>query len=103
MTPPKTFSESLRENMRRVVLDLLEQAAGYNLSANMIRVGLAEFGHHPSTDQIETEMNWLAEQGYLSVEKRGENILVAKLTRRGADVVEGRAAVPGVAKQPIGD
>lgn len=103
MTPPKTFKDRLREDVRRVVLDLLEQAAGYDLSADMIRAGLAEFGHRPSADQLKTELNWLAEQGYLNIEKRGEGILVAKLTRRGADVAEGRVAVPGVAEPPIGD
>lgn len=103
MTPPKTFNESLREDVRRVVLDLLEQAAGHDLNADMIRLGLAQFGHHPSADQLETELSWLSEQGYLSVEKRGYGILVAKLTRRGADVAKGRAVVPGVGEPPIGD
>lgn len=99
----KTFRQSLREDVRRVVLDLLEQAAGHDLSAAMIRVGLAEFGHRPSADELNTELHWLAEQGYLNIETRGEGILVAKLTQRGADVAEGRAAVPGVAAPPIGD
>ena len=103
MTPAKTFKQRLREDVRRIVLDLLEQDAGYDLSATMIQTGLAEFGHRPSADQLKTELNWLAEQGYLNLETRGDNILVAKLTQRGADVVEGRAAVPGVAKPPIGD
>ena len=101
--PTKEFKERLRENMRRVVLDLLEQADGYDLSVEMIRAGLAEFGHRPSADKLKTEINWLAEQGYLNIERRGDSILVATLTQRGADVVEARAAVPGVAKPPIGD
>lgn len=103
MSPVKTFKQRLREDVRRVILDLLEQADGYDLSADMIRTGLAQFGHRPSADQLKTELNWLAEQDYLNLETRGDNILVAKLTQRGADVVEGRAAVPGVAKPPIGD
>lgn len=103
LTHAKTFKQRLREDVRRVVLDLLAQAAGYDLSTDMIRTGLAEFGHRPSADELKTELNWLAEQDYLNIETRGENILVAKLTERGADVVDGRAAVPGVAKPPIGD
>ena len=103
MTPAKTFKQLKREDARRVILDLLEQADGYDLSAAMIQTGLAQFGHRPSADQLKTELNWLAEQDYLNIETRGDNILVAKLTQRGADVVEGRAAVPGVAKPPIGD
>lgn len=99
----KSFKESLREDLRRVVLDLLEQAAGHDLNADMIRLGLAEFGHHPSADQIKTELNWLKEQGYLNVAERGYGVLVAKLTQRGADVAKGRAAVPGVGEPPIGD
>ena len=94
----KSYKERLRENLRRVVLDLLEQAAGYDLSADMIMLGLKEFAHHPSADQLKTELNWLAEQGYLNVDERGFGVLAAKLTQRGADVTQGRAAVPGVAK-----
>ena len=103
MSPSKTFNQLKREDARRIILDLLAEAAGYDLSAAIIQTGLAQFGHRPSADQLKTELNWLAEQDYLNVETRADNILVAKLTQRGADVVEGRAAVPGVAKPPIGD
>ena len=99
----KNFKESLREDVRRVVLDLLAQAAGYDLSVAMLQIGLAQFGHRPSADQIKTELHWLAEQRYLDLETRSDSILVAKLTQRGADVAEGRAVVHGVAKPPIGD
>lgn len=101
MTPRQKFNEQLLEDLRRVVLGLLEQASGNDLSIDMIRVGLAQFGHHPSMDKLKTEVRWLSEQGYLNVEMRGESVLVAKLTRRGADVAEGRAVVPGIAKPPI--
>ena len=103
MSPSKSFNQLKREDARRIILDLLEQADGYDLSADMIRRGLQEFGHRPSADQLKTELNWLAEQSYLGIETRGDDILVAKLTQRGADVVEGRVAVHGVAKPPIGD
>lgn len=103
MSPAKTFKQLKREDARRIVLDLLNQDAGYELSAAMIQTGLAQFGHRPSADQLKTELNWLAEQDYLNIETRGDNIMVAKLTQRGADVAEGRAAVHGVAKPPIGD
>ena len=76
MTPPKTFSGRLRKDVHRVMLDLLEHAAGPELNANAIlRAGLEEFGPRASAGQPDAELHWLAERGCLNVELRGKNIL----------------------------
>lgn len=80
MTPSKTFNESLIKNVHRVMLDLLEQTAGHDLKAAMLRAGREEFGPRASADQPH---HWLAEQGCLNAERRGESVLAAKLTRSG--------------------
>ena len=91
MTPPKIFSGRLRKDVHRVMLDLLEQAAGPELNANTIlRAGREEFGPRASADQPKAELHWLAERGCLNVELRGENILAAKLTRRDATRISSR-------------
>lgn len=83
MTPSKTFNERLPKDVHRVMLDLLEQTAGHDLKAAMLRVGRDEFGPRANADQAHAKLHWLAEQGCLNAERRGGNILTAKLTRRG--------------------
>ena len=83
MTPPKTFDGRLRKDVHRVILDLLEQAAGGELNGNLLRAGREEFGRRANAAQPKAKLHWLAEQGCLNAEPRGENILAAKLTRRG--------------------
>ena len=80
MTPTKTFNGPLRKDVHRVMLDLLEQTAGHDLKADLLRAGREEFGPRANADQPH---HWLAEQSCLNAEQRGENILAAKLTRRG--------------------
>ena len=80
MTPTKTFNGPLRKNVHRVMLDLLEQTAGHDLKADLLRAGREEFGPRANADQPH---HWLAEQSCLNAERRGESVLAAKLTRRG--------------------
>lgn len=106
MNLSESFKKIKREDIRRVILDLLRVDPGHELSADIIKISLAEFGHRPSSDQLHTELDWLSEQGYLTLSNQvgGYGLLVAKLTRRGGDVAEGRGGpVPGVAAPPIDD
>jgi len=55
------------------------------------------YGFTPSRDRVRTELAWLAEQGLVTLDEG--NIIIAKLTERGADVARGRVTVPGI-KRP---
>lgn len=92
------YIDLVRADIRRVVLNVLEEAPGYELNNDIIRAALAQLGHNPSHDQLRTELHWLAEQGLLTVRTVGDTTLVAKLTQRGEDVAGGRAHVPGVGR-----
>jgi len=98
------FDKLLTEDRRLVILRLLSAAPGYAANAFVLREGLAASGHAVSADQLATELAWLAEQGLLSTAPVAD-MLVARLTPRGADVAAGLAVVPGV-KRPepgVGD
>ncbi len=92
-----SFAERVTESMRRVTLELLKEADGYDLNIYILRSGLADFGYRPSMDKLRSEISWLAEQGYLSVRDVGGTV-IATLTERGQDVAAGNAQVPGVAR-----
>lgn len=93
-----SFEQHLREDRRLVILQLLSQANGYDLSATILKTALQSFGHRPSTDQLNGELAWLEEQGLVTTTQAGSTV-VAKLTARGEDAAKGSASVPGV-KRP---
>ncbi|PKN07506.1 MAG: hypothetical protein CVU73_12155 [Deltaproteobacteria bacterium HGW-Deltaproteobacteria-8] len=98
-----SFAQLLSEDRRLVVLRLLSAAPEYTLNAFVLRHGLEAVGHAMSTDQLATELAWLAEQGLLDLSAVADvtvgGIIVARLTSRGADVAAGRVVTPGV-KRP---
>lgn len=91
------FSEFLRHDQRLVMLRILSELPQYRANSSVITSLLGEFAHHPSRDQVKTDLVWLGEQGLLKVEDIG-SVLVVTLTERGADVAAGRSSVPGVSK-----
>jgi hypothetical protein len=92
------FAQLLSEDRRLVILRLLSAAPEYTLNAFVLRPGLEAVGHAMSADQLATELAWLAEQGLVALDAVAD-VIVARLTPRGADVASGRIVTPGV-KRP---
>lgn len=92
------YSEFLRQDMRLVILRLLVEMPAYRANSSVLNAALDNYGHSVSRDQVKTELQWLAEQGAVSLDDIGP-VLVATLTERGQDIAAGRARVPGI-KRP---
>ncbi len=92
------YAEFLRQDMRLVLLRLLEEMPAYRANSSVLNAALDNFGHSVSRDVVKTELHWLSEQGAVSLEDIGP-VLVATLTERGHDIATGKARVPGV-KRP---
>ena len=92
------YADFLRQDIRLVILRLLDEMPGYKSNSSVLTNALETFGHTVSRDQTKTELAWLRDQGLVTVEDLG-TVLVATLTERGADVARGRTTVPGV-KRP---
>lgn len=92
------FGKLVAEDIRLCLLRVLEQDEGYAHNDGILQSALGMVGHDVSRDRVRTELHWLKEQGLVTVEDVG-NLVVAKLTARGADVAKGRSLVPGV-KRP---
>lgn len=91
------FAQYLAEDRRLVILRILAEIPGYRSNSSLLTQLLGNFGHSPSRDQVKTELHWLQEQALVSVDDVND-VLVARLTERGADVAAGRAVVSGVKK-----
>ena len=114
------YRQLITENQRLAVLKFLKDDGDYTLNTSILQDGLTAIGLDISRDKLETEVNWLKEQGLVEIEhycsksfgrtffimEQGLveiehycSVTVVKLTGRGLDVAEGRAVVPGV-KRP---
>jgi hypothetical protein len=92
-----SFAALEESHRRRIVLDSLHQDPDYSVNESMLRAILREFGFAVSRDRLRTDLHWLTEQGLIVTMDRG-NLIVAKITGRGADVATGCVTVPGVAR-----
>lgn len=89
-----TAEQMVTVDRRRAILLALMMAPAYMMPARGLREQIGLVGYMVSLDRVATDCAWLAEQGL--IEWKNE---VAILSDRGADVVLGRAEVPGV-KRP---
>lgn len=92
------YLDYLREDQRLVILRVLAGMPSYTANSSVLHGLLGKFGHNPSRDQVKTEIQWLAEQGLVTIEAVSD-LLIARITERGADVAAARVTVPGV-KRP---
>ena len=93
------FSDVITADIRLVILRFLMESDGdYRLNSSILHKLLdMKAGYTTPRDKMVTELNWLKEQGYITLEESG-NIYIATLTQRGLDVASGSARVPGVAR-----
>lgn len=94
-----SFENQLKEEMRLVILRLLNELPSYRGNSSTLHSGLNHWGLSFSRDQVKTELHWLKEQGCITIEFDNPDVIVVKLTERGQDVVEGRAKIYGI-KRP---
>lgn len=93
------INDILTEDRRLVILRSLMDC---NNEANesILNDCLDAYGHNVSRDLVRTLIDWLQEQGLVSVESLS-GFYVVTLTGRGQDVAEGRARVSGVKKPRV--
>ena len=94
-----SYFDTVTQHARLAMLCFLAEQPGYEANDSVIRDGLvAAAVIRWSRDRVRTEINWLAEQGLVTVGNVGP-FMVAEITTRGAEVAAGTVATPGV-KRP---
>lgn len=97
------YAATVREHARLTVLRLLARQPGYAANDSVLTDALAAYGFRLSRDWVRGELDWLAEQGLIELE-RLDRLMLATATGRGLDVAAGRAIVTGVKRpSPGGD
>lgn len=92
------YADVLTADQRLVILGLLAEQIAYKANSSVLTLRMDQLGHAITRDRVRTLLGWLGEQGLVALDEPVAGIYVATLTERGADVVAGRAVVPGVAR-----
>jgi hypothetical protein len=95
------YAEYQTQDRRLVLLKGLEASTQYRTNAFLLRRYAEAVGHMVSSDTIEADLAWLAEQGLVTLSHEG-GVTVATMSVRGLDVATGRAVVPGVQRPAPG-
>ena len=93
-----SYDDHLAEDARLAILKELFAQTDHRLNESVLTSMLDAFGFRRSRDWVRTQMRKLAELGAVRVTSAG-GVLIAELTRAGADHVEKRSAIEGV-KRP---
>lgn len=92
--------ELIAEHQRLVILRSLNEAPGMDLNDSILSDILKMYSLRCSRDQLHTQLTWLEQQGYVTIEKIGQSdTWVSTITQSGSDVAEGNITVPGI-KRP---
>lgn len=98
-----SFRTAMIHDLRLQLLTILSQAPGYELGSGVLVAALERYGHRVSGDTLAMELTWLEEQGLATLQRLPAQLIVATATKRGRDVAQGRAMVPGVRRPDPGE
>ena len=86
---------------RIIILQGIERAAGRELSNEMLQRLLKAHCHSCSLAEVNEQIAWLENRGYLSAARMGDGGMVnARITRAGIDVANGNARAEGIDPPP---
>jgi Fe2+ or Zn2+ uptake regulation protein len=86
---------------RIIILQGIEQAAGRELSNEMIQRLLAANGHRCSIAEVNEQINWLESRGYVKATRMGDSaFILVHIARPGVEVAAGLARAEGIDPPP---
>jgi Fe2+ or Zn2+ uptake regulation protein len=86
---------------RIVMLQGIEQVPGRELSNELIQRLLGANGHRCSIAQVNEQINWLENRGYVKATRMGDcGFILVHITRAGIEVATGLARAEGIEAPP---
>ena len=88
-------------SQRIVILQGLDQAPGREYSNRMIQRLLADNGHRLSLADVNEQINWLENRGYVKTVRMGDSaFILVHITRPGIEVATGLVRAEGIEAPP---
>lgn len=91
------FAEHIAADARLVFLRTLHEETGGSLNEALLQKALEAFGLSRSRDFVRTQLRKLEELGAVKLSEAA-GVLIATITRAGADHVERRTRIEGIAR-----
>ena len=86
---------------RIIILQGIESAAGHELSNEMLQRLLKAHCHACSIAEVNEQINWLENRGYVKAARLGDSGFVnVHITRAGIDVAQGNTRAEGIEPPP---
>jgi len=92
------FDKILEQDLRMVILRALSEQPDYTCNESILNQIAERYGHVKSRDHMKSQLRWLEDVAAIEL-KDVEGFLIAILTRKGQDHVEGRAIIDDI-KRP---
>lgn len=92
-----SYLEILAMDRRREVLRFLADCGDYTSNGDVLLTFLNAIGIKSTRDAMITDLCWLQEQAFVSLEDRQEFVVVTA-TERGVEIAQGLARHPGVSR-----
>ena len=92
------FIQLINEDQRLCIVRTLDEMPSMSANCSILQQGLEIYAHHISRDKVHTHLNWLEENGIVSL-KQVHSSKITTLTQRGIDIAKGRVSQPGI-KRP---
>ena len=91
-------------NQRIIILQGLEKDAGRSLSNEMIQRLLRAYGHNCGIADVNQQINWLEQRGYVKASRlENSGLVIAEILRPGIDVATGFVRAEGIDPPPPED
>jgi hypothetical protein len=90
------FSNIYDGHVRLSTLRLLDSQPTYSANDSVLVTAVQALGLSCTRDQMRAHLSWLKEVGAVTLLMPMDGVTVATLTERGADVANGRSAIPGI-------
>lgn len=96
-----SYHNTIRQHRRLAILKHLERCSEYTSNASILTDVLAGVGVTSTRDQVTTELTWLADQGFVTLDDRGD-FIVAAATQSGVEIAQGVAKHPDIKRPRAG-
>jgi len=83
-------------NQRIILLQAMHGDNDYSLSNEMLQRVLIQMGHGVDLERTNKEIDFLAKNSLVTIEKLTDTLSVVKLTRAGIDAAEGHKRIDGI-------
>ena len=89
------YRDTVRRHRRLAILRHLEGSPEYTGNVSILEDVLTGVGLPSTRDQVRTEINWLAENGFV-VARDYDGFVVVTATQSGIEIAEARSAHPEI-------